>query len=353
MKPLAPLKRLLLHRVTVVALTLALAAALVLAHATSTLPAALDAPTLAHFLSLDGLDHLLVSVPFALLLLTFLASLLLSSWDQVALAARGPHPPLDRRSWRRWGAALLHAGLALALVSFLAYVSTERQGYLTLTEGEEVDAGAPWAMEVAGLLAPPFPLPVGVALVAVSPVFRADDTLQALSAEVALRDGAGPPRRHRISPNDSHYHWGFRLYQLGVFGHAFALEVTDPRGGAGQVLLRLPIPRGRDLAGYGTFEGTPFGATLKAKYHLDHDRVSMDDARPLLTMRLVEGDAVRAELALHPGEQGTLGGHQVRLVAVRRWTSLLFDAGIGMTPVLLGFAVMVLGAALIYAARPA
>jgi hypothetical protein len=353
MSPLASLKRLLVHRVTVVALTLSLAAGLVLAHATSTLPAALDEPTLAHFLSLDGLDHLLVSIPFGLLVAAFLASLLLSSWDQLRLATRQPHPLLDRRGWRRWGGALLHLGLALSLISFLHYVLTERQGFLTLTEGEEVPAGAPWAFQVAGLLAAPFPLPAGVRLARVEPVFRADDTLRALSATVELRDGASPPERASVSPNRSHDRWDFRLFQLGAFGHAFFLEVPDGAGGSGGIELRLPIPRSRDTAGYGVFRQPPFAETLKVKYHLDHDRASMEDSWPLLVMRLVDGDVVRAELALHLGEEGMLGPHRVRLVAVRRWTSLLFDAGPGLSPVLLGFALLSLGAVMIYSARVA
>jgi hypothetical protein len=353
MSPLTVLKGLLVHRVTVVALTLTLAGALVLAHATSTLPAALDEPTLAHFLSLDGRDHLLVSVPFGLLLLAFLASLLLSSWDQLRLAARQPHRLLDRRGWRRWGGAMLHLGMALSLVSFLGYVLTERQGFLTLTEGEELPAGAPWTFELAGLLAAPFPLPVSVRLARVTPVFRADDTLQALSATVELRDGASPPQQATVSPNASHYRWGFRLYQLGAFGHTFLLEVVDRDGRSDLVTLQLPIPRSRDTAGYGTFLQPPFAETLKAKYHLDHDRASMEDATPLLVLRLVEGAEVRSELALHAGEEGPLGAHRVRLVAVRRWTSLLFDAGVGMSPVLLGFTLMTLGGLLVYSARAA
>lgn len=380
-------KRFLVHRVTVLALIVALVACALLALLVPATPITWDSESLLHYLSLDHPDHLLTTYGFAALLLAFTLSLAISCWEQslqawhrtfapsVAGSERTVEGATEERvtrilreegfrpvrraggcvtwtlhPWANWGSALLHAGLLVSLISFLVYVLTERQGVLRIGEGEELAPGTPWSHANQGLLAEPFELPVGVRLDRVVPDFRDDDSLKSLSVElVLLGDGEEP---HRVAPNDSHYHAGYRMYHPGAVGHAFDLDVVDAEGRSRRVTLDLPLPRSRWVAGYANFHGGPLAPELKAKYYLAADRSSMADRDPLLVLRRVEGGEVLDELSLRVGEAGRLGPVSVTLVGVRRWTAILFDAGTGMPSVLSGFFVMMLGALLLYGAVP-
>lgn len=381
------MKRLLVHRVTVLVLIAGILSCILLALLLPPTPLGWDNDSLLHYLSLDHADHLLTTYLFAALLLAFVASLALSSWDQARLAWLRTFAPetraeertveasageLDRvarelgfrtvrrspgcttyalHPWAIWGSFLLHAGLLVALASFLLYVLTERQGLVRLEEGEAIPAGTPWTLETRGLLAAPFRLPVGIRLDRVDATFRDDDSLASLSAVVALVEG-GDERIHDVAPNDSHYHLGYRLYHPGNLGHAFDLEATDEAGLTQRLTLHLPLPRNRWVAGYGSFREDPFPEELKAKYYLAAERDSMEDRDPLLVLRLVDRGEVLGELPLRLGERGRLGTTEVAFTGVRRWTVILFDAGTGMPSVLSGFLLMMIGALFLYGAVP-
>jgi hypothetical protein len=251
-----------------------------------------------------------------------------------------------------WGNFLLHAGMAISLSFFLLYVVMEKQGILMLHEGETRERTAPWNMEQKGVFAGDFPLPVTVKLEHVLPEFRENDSLETLSSRVTLFDIDNRAESHIISPNKSHYHWDYRMYNPNIFGHAFFLTVTELDGRTHHLLLHFPIVPNRQTASYNDFSFEQLAGTIKAKYYISADKSSMQDRDPLLVLRLVDGQHVLSELSLHRGDSGFLGTWNVKLVDVRKWSILLFDAGFGMTPVFIGFFIVMLGSMTMYTAVP-
>lgn len=379
------MKRFLLHRTVVLVLLGLVAILLALGSLLAEKPFALDEEGFDHYLSPGGRLHLVTTHAAAVLVALCLVSLALACWDMLRtawartfhaavpsewrwiegaeapelarlargagfrlLAARGAPPRHVRHRWGHWANLLLHGGMALVLVAFQLYTATDHHGALTLVEGELAEQGAEPDAVSRGPLAPERSLPVGIRLDAVSWQVGRRGALEDQDAHLVLRDGARE-RARTVSPNASHYGWGYRVYQ-GAAGHAFAVDVARPEGVARHV-LELPLPTRRDAAGYRDFALPDLPGVLRAKYRLPP--ASFPEGEAELTLRLVRDGAVAGQVSLRAGESGALAETTVQLAAVRRWSGLLVDSGRGMTVVFLGFCLVVLGAALLYATSPA
>ncbi len=336
-----------------------------------------------------GLHHVFTTPWFAGLILLVSLSLFLSTCRQIKTAwhrtfrlsphedRRGLHvsAPLDplirtlrkkgylcmahneqfryvKHPWGYWGNVLLHVGMVVTIATSLYIALTEQRGMLFLTEGETFFPGTPWQSEAHGMLAGPLVLPEGVRLDRLAPQFNTDTTVGAVASEITFLSRSGETSNRRVAINSILNHRGLRVYQNSLYGDVFAVEFIDADGHVHGENLRMPHPQSIDRAGYNDFELSWSPDSLSAKYFADADRKSMDSPNRQLVLRLMEKGREIARLSLLPGESGTLGHLRVRLVGVKKWSSLIFVNVAGMPVIFFGFFIMVLGGIIHYCTPP-
>lgn len=334
-----------------------------------------------------GLDHVFTSAWFAALAVAFATSLSLSTLDQLRAArARMRQPPgegagtpsalppgeIDRvlraegyrrvseapgrvryvRRWQGyWGNALLHAGMTIAVLFAVVYVLTEHRATLRVVSGRPNPFPEESAAVRRGLLARDLPIPAEVDVRSVVPTFGAHDQLVDLASDLVVTDRDGASRELRVAVNAYVRYRGALVYQLLRYGHAFRLELDG--GGRGRTALELPMafPEKRGAPSYEN-RTLGDGRVLKAKYYASADRSRLVGDDPELVVRLYEGERLLGEATLLAGQEAPLGPYRVRLDAVGWWTEILLEGSLGSTGIFAGFAVLLLGGALVFFAVP-
>lgn len=336
-----------------------------------------------------GLDHVFSTPWFAVLSLLFVLTLLLSTLDQfrLSLARLRQVPPrsgeggvrctgtrqeiearLARHGYRRvsrgsgptrhvrqaigyWGNFLLHAGMTVTVLSSVTYALTEHRVQLHAVSGRALVVAPGAFAEKRGLLAGEISLPAEVNLYRVEPTFGANDQLVDLASQLIFTDSSGSSREIRVAVNDYQEYRGLVVYQLVKYGKAFFLELQEGSGSPAEVLLEMAMPEKRGAASY---LNRPLGgsAMLRAKYYASSDRKALLPEHPQLVLRLYDGDRLVEETTLQEGQQGRLGPLAVRLARVGWWTDILFEGSRGTTGIFSGFALLLVGAVLLFFAVP-
>jgi len=395
-------KRFLTSRSTVLGLLLVLTAGMLAAALIPQVPiapsASRDAPMVgpetaappSALVELLGLGHVFSTWWFAVIAVAFVLSLVLSTFDQfkVALARMRAAPAgggagavpcaypraqveaiLAKAGYRRiaavpgrtrharywlgyWGAFVLHAGMSTIALFAVVYVLTEHRVTVVALTGLGQPIGERNSAMERGLLGGARAIPATVTLLSVEPRFWEGDELQALSSQVMFTDAAGETTFLRVGLNDYQDLGGLVVYQVNSFGNTFDLEFRGGPNGDFDRLLRLPYPRRRDQASYGTLELEDRPLKVNAKYYARADRAGMQPGNPQLVLRLQDGDAVLAEVTLLAGESARLGPYQVRLASVGWWTIFLLEGSLGTAGIFTGFALLLAGGAVTFASSP-
>jgi cytochrome c biogenesis protein len=337
-----------------------------------------------------GLNHVYSTLWFAVLLLVFLISLIISTLEQIknsikktfgnvvisggksirvntteeklkiAIKKLGYLQTVKNREflrfvkhpWGYWGNVLLHLGIVLVIASSLIIVLTEKRGRLQLIEGELYVPGTPWVMEEKGMLVGSYILPEAVRLDNVFPEFWETDDLKQLTTVISFSDSQGNTKRYKLAINQTVNYQGIRVYQDQRFGHAFFVNLTDKTGTRNGLILQIQNPVKRDKAGYGNFRFGRIPYLLKAKYFVDAEKKNMLSLSPLLVMRLVDRGRVIGEVSLKNGKSGQLGPYTATLVDVSMWAGMIFVDITGMTGIFIGFFIIILGGGLTYFMPP-
>ena len=252
-----------------------------------------------------------------------------------------------------WGNFLIHLGLVTVVLFSLVYILTQHRVMMRLT-GDEITRLTPGAYaELHGVMPLQRRLPDSVALTRVEPRFWGNDKLEWLSSELLFTDRPGEqPRRVDVALCDKAEYGHFIVYQMNAYGRAFDLHFTAPGGEVHQERLFLSYPPGRSKAGYGE---TPLGGTdllLKGKFYADAEQKSMKLNSPTLSLRLYRGKELLGEAALQPGATGRLGPLEVRLTRSAWWTDILLEGSRGTFGIFAGFAVILSGVLCSYCLAP-
>ncbi|MCM0080606.1 cytochrome c biogenesis protein ResB [Geomonas sp. Red32] len=338
-----------------------------------------------------GIDNVVGSSWFLVVVALFSLSLMVSTWNQLA-AVRGAarRPPradavpdgpaveaplaavaevLEKGGYRLtassgpvhrfvkyrlgyWGNFLLHLGLVIVVLFSLVYVVTQHRVFIRLVGGEKTAFTPETASEVLGALQFRQELPAAVTLAKLEPAFWPNDRLATLASELAFsRRPSDPPERVAVATSDKSHYGPFLVYQGTVFGRTFDLEIISPQGGLSLERLFLPYPPARNRAAYG--EATlKEGLVLKAKYLADASQKSVNLADPLLTLRVYRGSDLLGETTLRRGEMGSVGPLMVRWARDAWWTDILLDGSRGLTGIFAGFAVILAGVLCAYCLVP-
>ena len=341
-------------------------------------------PASLHFLtSLLGLDNIVGSSWFAILVTLFWLSLVISTVSQYsatsALVHHIPPPALSQGSillditpsafaelahgsgYRSagsadgvhryvknrvgyWGNFLLHIGLVTAVFFSLVYVLTQHRVLIRLT-GQEITRLADGNVkELHGVLPLRQTLPYSVVLKGLQPRFWANDKLEYLSSELYFTDQpGGEPQRVDIAVSDKSQYGQYIVYQANAYGRAFDLEFETLRGEIYRERLYLPYPPKRDVAGYGEIGITGTDFLLKGKFFADAEHKSMKPNFSPLTLRLFRGKELQGEATLTAGGMARMGPLAVRLAQSEWWTDILLDGTRGTSGIFAGFALILAG----------
>jgi cytochrome c biogenesis protein len=393
------IKRFFLSRKTILALILLILGAIVLAYI---FPQRFSTPSLemekwqeanpawVSWVDLLGLDHVYSTIWFAVLLLVFLLSLIISTFDQIKISIKktfghgvtsggknfkvtateekivsaikkqgyfqisGNHATLRfvKYPWGYWGSVLLHFGIVFAIASSLLVALTQKRGLLQLVEGELYVPGSSWVTEERGLLAGRFILPEAVSLDNVIPEFWETDDLKQLTTTLSFSNPQGRFKRYTLAINQTINYKGIRVYQSQSFGDAFFVKLTDKEGRSTGIILQIQTPVKRNMPSYGIFRLSRIPYLLKAKYFADADKKSVLSTNPLLVMRLVDKGRVVGEVSLKNGGSAQLGPYTATVAGISRWAGIIFVNITGMPGIFLGFFIIIIGGALTYFMPP-
>ncbi|MDD2853657.1 MAG: cytochrome c biogenesis protein ResB [Desulfuromonadaceae bacterium] len=388
-------------RSTVIALFIAISTALLVASSIpqrSTLggktPAWVEKlpPSLQHGTELLGLDYIVGSSWFAILITLFWISLLISTVSQYlaikALASRIPPAAIPQESTRVdctlsvfapivgaagyrevrnsnnvhrfvknrigfWGNFLLHIGLVVVVFFSLVYVLTQHRVLFRLTGQEITRLSKDSVQELRGILPQQKGLPYCVVLKNLEPRFWKNDKLAELSSELYFTDKAGgDPQRVDIAVSDKSHFGPYIVYQANTYGRVFDLEFVSAQGESHRERFYLPYPPSRDKAAYGEMPLAVNGLLLKGKFFADKDRLSMKLNDSPLTLRLFQGKDFLGEITLTSGSTGQLGSLSVRLAQTEWWTDILLDGTRGTSGIFAGFALILTGVLSTYCLIP-
>jgi cytochrome c biogenesis protein len=267
-----------------------------------------------------------------------------------------PNPPgrlkFIRNPWGYFGNVLLHIGMVLVAVASFYVALTGRQGALILVEGEQHDNNPAWNGSERGILASPLVLPGSVKLTKVRVSFNAKNQPAEVSSDITITDDAGRAESFTAAINRISSYRGLRVYHASQYGDAFSLEFIDAKGDTHFEKLPLQQPVNPTTAGYGDFDLKWSPYLLSAKYFADVNLKSMSGSTPLLVMRLVNKEQEISRASLTPGSSALLGDYRVRLLAVEKWSKLIFVDISGMPVIFIGFAIIMLGGLIHYMTPP-
>jgi cytochrome c biogenesis protein len=351
-----------------------------------------DYPWLAPQAERLGLTHLYVHPAFALIIAFAFISLLLSCIEQVKAAwqrtfaamplpgggtseftTAAAEPEIARllrsagylrigggspqrylcHPWGLWGNCLLHAGMVLVIAASLWIALTQQRGMLQLAEGDVYRPDQPWTSSETGLLAPPLTLDESVRLEKLSYDYWPAYGVKTLTSSITFLRGATPVAERLVEINSILSYRSLRVYQSNDFGHAFYLEIIGPAGKKQLVQFLINHQERPELAAYNVFPDVLGGGdTLRTKYYVDDQKLSLTRESPLLVLRLDRAGREQGQLPLKLGSAGSLGPYQFRLLKITRWGSLIFVRLAGMEGVFFGFAIIILGGILNYFTPP-
>jgi hypothetical protein len=348
--------------------------------------------TLQFIVNLLGLDNIIGSNWFALLIALFWISLVISTVSQYSatklLANRIPSNVVPPESIRIgispddfsklasatgyrlcgstegvkrfvknpigfWGNFLLHVGLVTAVLFSLVYVLTQHRVLIRLTGQEITKLTSGNVQEIRGVLPLQQRLPYSIVLKTLEPRFWSNDKLESLTSELYITDKAGDdPRRVDVALSDKTYFGPYIVYQANAYGRGFDLTFQSGQGEIYQERLYIPYPIGRDRASYGerSIAGTKF--TVKGKFYADPEHKSIKLRESPLSLRLYRGKELLGDVSLTPGPGQQLGPFSVRLGQSEWWTDILLDGTKGTSGIFSGFAMILVGVLCSYCLVP-
>lgn len=396
------INRIFLSRSTIIALILAVLAAITTAALIpqhfATSPEAMLKWRESHILlsrlsDTLGLSRIYTHPLFAVILLGFLVSLLLSTWRQFEVAWRsirtkrgtdaGPDSfdtiaSLDvmrrylrghgylrlsrpgeslrmvRHPWGYGGSALLHLGMCVVIAGALFIALTQQRAVIRLTQGLVQDPAAPVEVEEHGMLVAPLKLPEAVRLDDLLYSFHSDSYgIKSIKSKLAFIDSSWHVAEADVAVNRILRRGGMHYYQALEFGHAFLVECTGPEGPLWKYQLQVKHPFEPGSPSYETFgHMMPEGGAIRVKYVVNREMRNFDVIDPVLTLRIDQHTQEVGRVELKAGEEGTIGPYQFKLHGIAPWSQLIIVRIAGMNIVFLGFMFICLGGLLQYFMPP-
>jgi len=260
---------------------------------------------------------------------------------------------LVRHPWGYWGNAMLHLGMVVTIAASLLIALTQQRGVIQIAEGTIYDRSYPLLIEEHGLLAKPLVLPEALRLDRITYSFWPTYGVRQVASTITFLSENGTTETKTVEINNILIHRGIHFYQGIEFGHAFFVEVIDPTGANRIFQLQIQHPETPDKPGYNDFHDLlGDGNLLRAKYLVNAEGKTFDNANPLLTMRLDREGKEAGRLSMQVGGEGTIDPYKIYFRAFTPWSRLIVVNLTGMPGIFFGFFIICLGGVLHYFTPP-
>ncbi|MBI2887238.1 MAG: cytochrome c biogenesis protein ResB [Chloroflexi bacterium] len=291
----------------------------------------------------------------------------LHRWD-------GPAGRPDRQTWLFaekgrygvWGSLAMHASLLVILLGGLYSGGFKMAGYFELAEGQTFSgqraaflqhSTGPFSQGQESAVSP-------LRLDALTTAYWPDGSLREISSALSLSAQAGPPagradgpRAATVSVSNPLVRQSTTIYQARDHGFAALLELRDPRGAVTSGYINFPTPRERSQPASNRFSvpGTPYRA--EADFYPApgvgpvpaEAWLQAQPEQPWLYLFLKDAQgAVAYQGPLGVGQAVVVEGSALTFRGVSRWAGFPVVRDPGLSVIFAGFALCILGAALLY-----
>ncbi len=251
---------------------------------------------------------------------------------------RGEGDVLRRFGFALWGGWVLHAGLLVLIAAVLVQQAFHDEASFDLTEGETARLSDPGAVlgRESGPLAPARPPDLRVTLERFDPFQHQQGYAPDRLSRIAVAPEGAAPRTETVDRAAGARFGLVEIFQAIPIGLAVNVEIAGM--GTRSIHLWAETDRVASAA-----VNDPAGRP--ARFVLTSER-PLDD--PAGTGRLrVEYEQEEGRTALQPGTAFPFGGREARVVSLGRWGRFTYSRSPGMPGVFAGFALVVLGCALL------
>lgn len=250
---------------------------------------------------------------------------------------------------KRCGALSLHAGLFLLIAAGLWAYAFEVRGFLQLMEGETFSGGEPELLLVEkGRLAGPFNAPFRLTLNSLAHDYWENGEPRDFASLLLVEDAAGA-REKRLALNSPLNLSGVSVFQSPHYGYSVTIGLKRPA--SKEVYTHFLLDRqkspGRPAAGGSDLPTTDYQVSLRLRPDLGGGSFFLKD--PAVDATVSEHGAVVYEGPLPAGKSVRFSGGELRVADLRYWSGLSLSRGRAAWAAYLGFALCIIGAALIYA----
>ncbi len=256
----------------------------------------------------------------------------------------GNYPP-------RCGAIALHAGLLLLILAGLLAYAFEVRGFLQLMEGETFSGAEQELLTVEkGRLAGSFNTPFRLTLNSLSHDYWANGEPRDFASLLHVEDGDGA-REERLAFNSPLRLSGISVFQSPHYGYSVTVGLKRRVGEEvfTHFLLDRPASSKRPATGGSDFPTTAYQVNLSLRPDAAGGSFFLKD--PLVEATVTESGKVVYKGPLSAASGVRFSGGELRLADLRYWSGISLSRGRAAWLAYFGFALCVLGAALLYA-RP-
>ncbi|BDG08848.1 cytochrome c biogenesis protein ResB [Anaeromyxobacter paludicola] len=250
---------------------------------------------------------------------------------------RGSSPLRTRLPAALWGGFVLHVGILSLMAGVLVQRACFDGGQFEVTAGGALRLDAPGALRgrQRGVLAPPAPPPIDVALELFDPSLHEVGYAPDRRSRVTARLPGTPDVTGVLDRARGLEVGGYRLYQATPTG--LALGLAMPGGELRSV----------HLSGSGREQGATFVAPggVEVRFAATSERPPGDPAGTGAVQLRVTSAAESREL--RPGDSFRVGEGRARLAELTWWAGFTYARSPGTPAVLAGFALLFLGSALL------
>lgn len=258
-----------------------------------------------------------------------------------------------------WGSLAMHASLLVILLGGLYSGGFKMAGYFELAEGQTFSGQRAAFLQYstgpfnAGQEPPVSPL----RLDALTTAYWPDGSLREIASAVSLPAQAGVLQAATVSVSNPLVRQGTTIYQARDHGFAALLELRDQRGAMTPGYINFPTPKERSQPASNRFSvpGTPYRAEVDFYPAPGGGPVPADawlraqPDQPWLYLFLRDGQgAVAYQGPVGIGQSVAVEGGALTFRGVSRWAGFPVVRDPGIPIIFAGFALCILGAALLY-----
>jgi len=254
-----------------------------------------------------------------------------------------------RNRWGRWGGIIFHVGLLFIIVAALYSLTFQKRGFIQLRQtdtfqGKDED----WLVKRLGVFARDFNLGLRVYLNKFTPTYWENDQIKDLESNLTIIDVKGEAKEFLLSPGNPIHFKGTKIYQSTHYGYAlgFILKREDGKKVLTHFLLDAQTKKDKPLAGEMDFPTTDY--ILDMKFYPNLIEPSFYATLPGVDLTVKEKGEERFKGRVLFSQRAWLNKNPLTFARIHHWTGLIFVKNYGMPLVYLGFALVTLGALLIF-----